>query len=80
MQRRRDTREHVALYIKALNAWATRKTLTQHRFAARDPVPPSPDSANQACRRAQGVCRRRTYIYGSSVAPSRPSISRRSRC
>jgi hypothetical protein len=39
VQRRRDTREHVALYIKAFNAWATGATLTQLRFTAREPVP-----------------------------------------
>jgi hypothetical protein len=38
--RRRETREHVALYIKAFNAWATDTHLTQLRFAAREPVPP----------------------------------------
>lgn len=36
---RRDTREHVALYLKAFNAWATGKSLTQLRFTAREPVP-----------------------------------------
>jgi len=39
VQRRRDTREHVALYLKAFNAWATGETVTQLRFAAREPVP-----------------------------------------
>jgi hypothetical protein len=39
VQRRRDTREHVALYLKAFNAWATSDTLTQLRFTAREPVP-----------------------------------------
>jgi hypothetical protein len=39
VQRRRDTREHVALYLKAFNAWATGETLTQLRFTAREPVP-----------------------------------------
>lgn len=39
VQRRRDTREHVALYIKAFNAWAAGETLSQLRFAAREPVP-----------------------------------------
>jgi hypothetical protein len=39
VQRRRDTREHVALYLKAFNAWATDEALTQLRFAAREPVP-----------------------------------------
>jgi hypothetical protein len=39
VQRRRDTREHVALYLKAFNAWAGGETLTQLRFVGRDPVP-----------------------------------------
>ena len=39
VQRRRDTREHVALYLKAFNAWAAGETITQLRFAAREPVP-----------------------------------------
>ena len=39
VQRRRDTREHVALYLKAFNAWAAGESLTQLRFAAREPVP-----------------------------------------
>ena len=39
VQRRRDTRDHVALYLKAFNAWATGETLTQLRFTAREPVP-----------------------------------------
>jgi hypothetical protein len=39
VQRRRDTREHVALYLKAFNAWAGGETLTTLRFAAREPVP-----------------------------------------
>ncbi len=39
VQRRRDTREHFGLYVKAFNAWATGETLTQLRFNAREPVP-----------------------------------------
>jgi hypothetical protein len=39
VQRRRDTREHVALCLKAFNAWAAGETLTSLRFAAREPVP-----------------------------------------
>jgi len=39
VQRRRDTREHVALYLKAFNAWATGETLNQLRYSAREPVP-----------------------------------------
>jgi hypothetical protein len=39
VQRRRDTREHVALYLKAFNAWATGEKITQLRFTAREAVP-----------------------------------------
>jgi hypothetical protein len=39
VQRRRDTREQVALYLKAFNAWAGDEPLTTLRFAAREPVP-----------------------------------------
>ncbi|MDT4923375.1 MAG: hypothetical protein QOG01_1088 [Pseudonocardiales bacterium] len=39
VQRRRDNREHVALYLKAFNAWATGEKITQLRFAAREAVP-----------------------------------------
>jgi hypothetical protein len=39
VQRRRDTREHVGLYLKAFNAWAAGDQLTSLRFAAREPVP-----------------------------------------
>ncbi len=38
VQRRRDTREHVALYLKAFNAWATGEPLSSLRFTAREPV------------------------------------------
>ncbi len=38
--RRRETREHVTLYLKAFNAWATGTTLTQLRYTPREPVPP----------------------------------------
>jgi hypothetical protein len=37
--RRRDTREHVALYLKAFNAWRTSDPITTLRFAAREPMP-----------------------------------------
>lgn len=37
--RRRDTREHVALYIRAFNAWATDEPITQLRFSSRDSMP-----------------------------------------
>jgi hypothetical protein len=40
VQRRRDTREHVALYLKAFNAWATGEPVGSLRFTAREPVPP----------------------------------------
>ncbi len=38
--RRRETREHVTLYLKAFNAWATGSQLTQLRYTPREPVPP----------------------------------------
>jgi hypothetical protein len=38
--RRRENREHVALYLKAFNAWATGSPLTQLKYAPREPVPP----------------------------------------
>jgi hypothetical protein len=38
--RRRETREHVTLYLKAFNAWATDTRLTQLRYTPREPVPP----------------------------------------
>jgi hypothetical protein len=37
--RRRDTREHIGLYLTAFNAWNTGASLTQLRFPAREPVP-----------------------------------------
>lgn len=37
--RRRDTREHVALYLKAFNAWATDDAIGKLRFSPRDPIP-----------------------------------------
>ncbi|MDT4937039.1 MAG: hypothetical protein QOG80_710 [Pseudonocardiales bacterium] len=36
---RRESREHVALYIKAFNAWRTGERLNQLRFSAREPMP-----------------------------------------
>jgi hypothetical protein len=39
VQRRRDTREHVVLYLKAFNAWAAGETLTSLRYTAREPAP-----------------------------------------
>jgi hypothetical protein len=38
--RRRETREHVTLYLKAFNAWAGGETLTQLKYTPREPVPP----------------------------------------
>lgn len=38
--RRRDTREHVALYIKAFNAWTSGEPTAQLRFSSREPMPP----------------------------------------
>src|SRR6266566_6484311 len=38
-QRRRDTREHLALYLKAFNAWRTDETLPQLRFTPREGMP-----------------------------------------
>ena len=37
--RRRDTREHVALYLKAFDAWATGDDLPYLRFASREALP-----------------------------------------
>jgi hypothetical protein len=37
--RRRDTREHVALYIKAFNAWHTGQALAHLRYTAREAMP-----------------------------------------
>ena len=39
VMRRRETREHVTLYLKAFNAWATGATLMQLRYTPREPVP-----------------------------------------
>ncbi len=39
VQRRRDTREHVVLYLKAFNAWAASDTPTQLRYTAREAAP-----------------------------------------
>jgi hypothetical protein len=37
--RRRDTREHVGLYLTAFNAWATDEPISQLRFTPRETVP-----------------------------------------
>ena len=39
VQRRRDTREHVILHVKAFNAWAADDTVTSLRYSAREPAP-----------------------------------------
>lgn len=39
VQRRRDTRESVALYLKAYNAWALDEPITQLRYAPREALP-----------------------------------------
>jgi hypothetical protein len=39
-QRRRNTREHVVLYLKAFNAWAQGQPLSQLRAQSREPLPP----------------------------------------
>jgi len=40
VMRRRETREHVTLYLKAFNAWTTNTPLTQLKYTPREPVPP----------------------------------------
>jgi hypothetical protein len=40
VMRRRETREHVTLYLKAFNAWASSSPSTQLRYTPREPVPP----------------------------------------
>ena len=37
--RRREGREHVALYIMAFNAWRAGERITSLRFNSRDPMP-----------------------------------------
>jgi hypothetical protein len=39
VRRRRDTREHVGLYLTAFNAWAAGEQLARLRFSARDAMP-----------------------------------------
>jgi hypothetical protein len=39
VQRRRDTREHFALYVKGFNAWATAEPITSLRFTPRESMP-----------------------------------------
>jgi hypothetical protein len=39
VMRRRDTREHVALYLKAFNAWATGEDIPHLRFTSREAMP-----------------------------------------
>ena len=38
--RRRETREHITLYLKAFNAWTTTTPLNQLKYIPREPVPP----------------------------------------
>jgi hypothetical protein len=40
VMRRRETREHITLYLKAFNAWAGGTPLTQLRYSPRESVPP----------------------------------------
>ena len=40
VMRRRETREHVTLYLKAFNAWTINTPLTQLKYTAREPLPP----------------------------------------
>ena len=37
--RRRDTREHVALYLKAFNAWRDNESIASLRFSSREEMP-----------------------------------------
>ena len=39
VMRRRDNREHVALYLKAFTAWRTSEPISQLRFTSREPMP-----------------------------------------
>lgn len=39
VQRRRDTREHVALYLQAFNAWASNEPLPKLRYSPRESLP-----------------------------------------
>jgi hypothetical protein len=39
VHRRRDTREHVALYLKAFNAWASGESLSHLRYNPRETLP-----------------------------------------
>jgi hypothetical protein len=39
VRRRHDTREHIALYLTAFNAWASGDTLTRLRYTTREPLP-----------------------------------------
>ncbi|HEY9290857.1 MAG TPA: hypothetical protein VIP98_06225 [Microlunatus sp.] len=39
VRRRRDTREHVGLYLTAFNAWASGEPVSRLRYAPRDPMP-----------------------------------------
>lgn len=39
VRRRRDTREHVGLYLTAFNAWADKENVSRLRYSTRDPMP-----------------------------------------
>ena len=39
VRRRRDTREHVGLYLTGFNAWAAGEKVSRLRYAPRDPMP-----------------------------------------
>ncbi|HEY9289814.1 MAG TPA: hypothetical protein VIP98_00905 [Microlunatus sp.] len=39
VRRRRDTREHVGLYLTAFNAWASGESVTRLRYSTREPMP-----------------------------------------
>ncbi|WP_229670449.1 hypothetical protein [Microlunatus endophyticus] len=39
VRRRRDTREHVGLYLTAFNAWAAKEPVSRLQYSARSPMP-----------------------------------------
>lgn len=39
VRRRRDTREHVGLYLTAFNAWAGKEAVSRLQYSSRDPMP-----------------------------------------
>ncbi len=70
-RRRRDTREHVALYFKAFNSWATGEPISQLRFASRDPLPPIVTLGKARSRQCPRPARRPTGKPTLSAAVSR---------